>query len=163
MEDLNLVLENLAGMVEKLRSQRCEIRFKLINDLKTSFGDHFDNLEFMNYETGGFVKGVTICDAQCGCEIYERLGWENSDFGKAGLDRCGCKTFDEKVQAVDLVSGETMADIPYFIEAENGKTFFGYTDADGSLPRIFTQNNHEFTVYWFDEALAKLEKYPCRD
>ncbi|WP_298266527.1 hypothetical protein [Geobacter sp.] len=141
------ILDELTDMVTKLRSIRCETRFDLINKFKVAFGDDFDNLDFPNYETGGFVKGAAIRDAQCGCEIYERLGWENSDFGKAGMHKCGCKVFDEKVQAVDSNSGQTLAEIPYFIEAENGKTFSGYTDAGGRLPRIFTQNDMAAPVF----------------
>jgi hypothetical protein len=145
------------NILDKIRSQRCKIRFKLVSDLKKSFGDQFDNLDFLNYETGDFVKGSVIRDAKCGCEIYERLGWERSDFGKAGIHGCGCKVYNEKIRAINASSSQPLENIPYYVEAEDGKSYSGYTSTDGTLPRIFTQNDHEITVYWYDEALAKME------
>ena len=147
---------------EELMSIRCKQRFDIMSKYKENFGNNFDNLEFINYETGGVIKGAALRDAKSGCEIYEILGWDKSGFGKTGIHKCGCKGFDEKVRALNSSTGQAIGDVPFFIEAENGKTYSGYTDADGNLPRVFTQNDHEITVYWYDEALAKMEEYPCR-
>lgn len=37
----------------------------------------------------------------------------------------------------------------------DGKTYKGYTDSEGKIPRMSTKEGQDFTVYWFDEALAK--------
>ncbi|WP_426117413.1 PAAR domain-containing protein [Massilia sp. PWRC2] len=47
--------------------------------------------------------------------------------------------------------------VPYFVETMDGRTFSGRTEADGLLPRIGTYGEDEYTVYWGDEALAKME------
>jgi len=63
--------------------------------------------------------------------------------------------FDEQARALDASSGALLEGIPYFVEMADGKTYTGYTDSEGKIPRIFTKDGQEFTVYWFDEALAK--------
>jgi uncharacterized Zn-binding protein involved in type VI secretion len=47
--------------------------------------------------------------------------------------------------------------VPYFIETKDGRTFPGRTGTDGLLPRIDTYGEDEYTVYWGDEALSKME------
>ncbi|CAJ0718933.1 hypothetical protein LMG6871_02630 [Ralstonia edaphis] len=45
--------------------------------------------------------------------------------------------------------------VPYYIETSDGRTFSGRAPADGALPRVVTQGEEEYTVFWGDEALAK--------
>jgi len=45
--------------------------------------------------------------------------------------------------------------VPYYIETSDGRTFSGSAPADGALPRVVTQGEEEYTVFWGDEALAK--------
>ncbi|CAG2145865.1 PAAR domain-containing protein [Ralstonia mannitolilytica] len=45
--------------------------------------------------------------------------------------------------------------VPYYIETSDGRTFSGRALADGALPRVVTQGEEEYTVFWGDEALAK--------
>lgn len=65
--------------------------------------------------------------------------------------------YDEQVRALDD-SGKPLADVPYFIETADGRTYAGTTGADGKLPRIRTEGEGSYTVYWFDEALAKMQE-----
>ncbi len=65
--------------------------------------------------------------------------------------------YDEQVRALDD-EGKPLSGIPYFIETESGKTYAGTTGTDGKLPRIRTEDESSYTVYWYDEALAKTEE-----
>jgi uncharacterized Zn-binding protein involved in type VI secretion len=47
--------------------------------------------------------------------------------------------------------------IPYLIETTDGRKITGRATDDGLLPRIETDSEAEYTVYWGDEALAKSE------
>jgi hypothetical protein len=47
--------------------------------------------------------------------------------------------------------------VPYYIETLDGRTFSGRAEADGLLPRIDTRTEDEYTLYWGDEALTKME------
>lgn len=63
--------------------------------------------------------------------------------------------YDEKVH---LDSGPvTLIGLPVFIELDDGRTLSGYSGHDGLLPRIETDNESFYHVYWGDEALAKME------
>jgi len=93
-------LDALEITVDELKTIRCKQRFKIFNDYMEGFGEKFDNLEFLNYKTGGVVKGVELRAAQTGCEIYERLGWDIADFNEEGFHKCGCKPFDEQLRLV---------------------------------------------------------------
>jgi hypothetical protein len=75
-------------------STRCNHEYEQIKKLKEAFGSRFDDLNFMNYETGDFMKGAALRDAQTGCEIMELRGWFRSGsnnidplvFHERGLD-----------------------------------------------------------------------------
>lgn len=47
--------------------------------------------------------------------------------------------------------------VPYHIEILDRRTFSGCAAADGLLPRIDSLTEDEYTVYWGDEALTKME------
>lgn len=47
--------------------------------------------------------------------------------------------------------------MPYYVETMDGRTFSGCAGLDGVLPRIDTYGEDEYTVYWGDDALAKME------
>ena len=46
--------------------------------------------------------------------------------------------------------------VPYYVETKDGRTRSGRTVAGGLLPRIDSHGEDEYTVYWGDEALAKM-------
>ncbi|WGS48606.1 hypothetical protein LFL96_12480 [Paraburkholderia sp. D15] len=60
--------------------------------------------------------------------------------------------YDEQVQAV--ASAAAVVGYPYFIEASSDSFFSGRVDAHGLLPRICTDSDTTYTVYWGDEALS---------
>lgn len=61
--------------------------------------------------------------------------------------------YDERPRLVaPLIAG-----IPYHIETADGRVFSGRTGADGLLPRVATEGEGEYHVYWGDEALARTE------
>ncbi|CAN7410936.1 PAAR domain-containing protein [Duganella sp. LjRoot269] len=60
--------------------------------------------------------------------------------------------FDEQPQLQDAA----ITGIPYFVETKDGRTLSGRATADGVLPRIETYDEEEYTVYWGDDALARI-------
>ncbi|WP_198118800.1 PAAR domain-containing protein [Massilia rhizosphaerae] len=61
--------------------------------------------------------------------------------------------YDERPQLV----APPIEGVPYFIETLDGRTFSGRAEADGLLARINTFGEDEYTVYWGEEALTKME------
>jgi len=125
--------------MEELLAQQwsmiCEHRYELIKRFKEGFGDRFDDLDFMNYETGGYVKGAELRDAQTGCEIQERLGWFKSGFNSNPSFKCGCKQFDEQLCFVSK-DGNPLSNTDYCVTLADGRTVSGTTDNDGKTKRI---------------------------
>ncbi len=62
-------------------------------------------------------------------------------------------TYDESVRAIG--SGASTG-YPYVIETPDGRIHSGQLDDSGYLPRIHTENEDEYIVYWGDEALARM-------
>lgn len=62
---------------------------------------------------------------------------------------------DEQVRAVDATTGEPIANLAYFIEAPDGATYSGRTDANGLCERIATRDPAELTVWFGDDAEKK--------
>ena len=61
--------------------------------------------------------------------------------------------FDEQPQLPRLVSNG----VPYLIITPEGKRISGSTDISGKLPRVVTEGEAEYEVFWGDEALARME------
>ena len=140
--------DELEITVDELKAIRCKQRFKIFNDYMEGFGEKFDNLEFLNYKTGGVVKGAELRDAQTGCEIYERLGWDIADFNEEGFHKCGCKPFDEQLRFVSE-KGEPLSNTDYLVTLDDGRTVGGTTDKDGKTKRIRSSNK--------EQAIEKVE------
>ena len=64
---------------------------------------------------------------------------------------------DEQVRAVDAKTGEAIPELAYYIQAPDGSTYTGYTDAEGLCERVTTQQPEELTV-WFGEDAEKKRK-----
>jgi hypothetical protein len=122
------------------RTNRCEQRFKLYNQFKESFGAQFDEMDFPNYETGGSVKGKDLRDAQTGCEMFEKMGWNSASHNINGSLNCGCKQFDEQLRFVSE-KGKPLSNIEYRLTVGDGRTLKGKTDNDGKTIRIKSANN----------------------
>ena len=126
--------------LDEVRKTRCEQRFKIFSDYKEAFGDDFDNLNFLNYTTGkNDVKGSELRDAQTGCEIYEKLGWDSGKHNSEGFHKCGCKQFDEQLQFVSEKK-VPLSNIDYRLKLGDGRTVKGTTDNDGKTKRIKSAN-----------------------
>lgn len=129
-------LENMESTVGDLKRTRCEQRFKIISDYKDAFGSNFDKLMFLNYSTGqSDVTGAMLRDAQTGCEMYEKLGWDSGDHNSEGFHKCGCKQFDEQLQFVSEKK-IPLSNIDYRLTLGDGRTLKGTTDNDGKTKRI---------------------------
>lgn len=61
--------------------------------------------------------------------------------------------YDEQSQ----LPGQVAEGVPYLIVAPDGQQFSGRADAAGKLPRVVTDGETEYAVYWGDEALARME------
>lgn len=61
--------------------------------------------------------------------------------------------FDEQPQLQD----DAIKGVPYLIETKDGRKLSGRANSNGTLPRIETYDADEYTVYWGDEALAKMD------
>jgi hypothetical protein len=133
-------LDALELTVGELKMNRCKQRFKIFSDYKEGFGERFDELEFLNYETGGVVKGAELRDAQTGCEIYERLGWDIAGFNEFDFHKCGCKPFDEQLRFVSEDKNIPLSNIEYRLKLGDGRTVSGTTDNDGKTRRIRSSN-----------------------
>jgi hypothetical protein len=126
--------------LDEVRKTRCEQRFKIFSDYKNAFGDDFDNLNFLNYTTGkNDVKGSDLRDAQTGCEIYERLGWDSGGHNSEGFHKCGCKLFDEQLCFVSE-EGKPLSNTDYIVLLGDGRTVSGTTDDEGKTKRIKSAN-----------------------
>lgn len=64
--------------------------------------------------------------------------------------------YDEQIRLVG--NGSAFVGYPYYIETESGETHSGHIDSSGLLPRVFTDGESSYRVYWGDEALTKCEK-----
>lgn len=147
MKDTNN-LDALEISVDELKTIRCKQRFKIFNDYMEGFGEKFDNLEFLNYKTGGVVKGAELRDAQTGCEIYERLGWDIAPHNEEGFHKCACKPFDEQLRFVSE-KGKPLSNTDYLVTLDDGRTLGGTTDKDGKTERIRSSNK--------EQAIEKVE------
>lgn len=62
---------------------------------------------------------------------------------------------DEQVRVVDHKTGEPIPELAYYIEAPDGSTYTGHTDADGLCERVATYQPEELSVWLGEEAEKK--------
>ena len=68
-------------------------------------------------------------------------------------DAASIVRFDEQPQLPRLVSDG----VPYLIITPEGKHLTGRADISGELPRVVTDGEAEYEVFWGDDALARME------
>jgi hypothetical protein len=92
------------------------------------------------------------------CMIIDGGGKINNTAASTSLQETppGLRNFDEQVRAIARIGA--MEGYPYFVETAGGRTYNGYTDKNGHLPRITTGDDESYTVYWGDDALAKQQE-----
>jgi len=61
---------------------------------------------------------------------------------------------DEQIQAESHSTG-TFSGMPYRIETDDGQVEEGTLDENGQLPRIFTDSESSYSVYWGDSAISR--------
>lgn len=61
--------------------------------------------------------------------------------------------YDEQVRAI--AARASLEGYPYYIETASGNVYSGRVDSRGLLPRISTDGENQYTVYWGDEALGQ--------
>ncbi|MDO8039951.1 hypothetical protein [Janthinobacterium sp. SUN137] len=64
------------------------------------------------------------------------------------------ESYDEQPQ----LNADGIDGVPYFVEIKDGRHLSGRATMEGILPRVETYNEEEYTVYWGDVALAKMEE-----
>jgi hypothetical protein len=117
-------------------SMRCKIHYDLFVKYKEGWGESFDKLPFVNYETGEMcLKGADLRDVQTGCELLERQGWHKSGFSHDPSFRCGCRQFDEQLCFVSK-EGKPLSNTDYCVTLGDGRTVNGTTDNVGKTKRI---------------------------
>jgi hypothetical protein len=151
-------------VVGNLRSIRCRQRFEIFSKFEEGFGDRFNDIEFLNYETGSVVKGAELRDAQTGCEIYERLGWDSADHNKEEFFKCRCEQFDEQLCFVSE-KGVALSNIEYRLTLGGGRTVSGKTDNDGKTKRICSANKAisiEKAEFFVPENIPRCPRYESK-
>jgi hypothetical protein len=73
--------------------------------------------------------------------------------GSSSATASSVAIYDEQVRAV--WARASLEGYPYYIETASGDVYSGRIDSRGLLPRIATDGEDQYTVYWGDEALAK--------
>lgn len=108
----------------------------------------------------------------CGCPLYSTLN-DRDGVGNGAGNEVPEKYFrnadgrwepikapghdDPKFDEQTRLTVALTAGLPFYIETMDGRTFDGKVDESGLLPRIDTFGEDEYTVYWGDEALARIQ------
>jgi len=95
-----------------------------------------------------------IADQDYMCQIFAVASVASAEEAMARSVSAMGATYDEQPRLI----APPIDGVHYLIETMDGRTFSGRTEANGLLPRIFTQAEEEYTVYWGDEALAKMKR-----
>jgi len=114
-------------------SKQCDHEFMMVRKMMDRFGDYFDNINFINFETNQFIKGSELRDCQTGCEMLRVRGYHTLGF--TDIKQCGCKQFDEQLQFVNN-DGEPLSNVDYCITRADGMEVAGTTDNEGKTKRI---------------------------
>lgn len=127
------IFKTMAEISAEQWSRHCEHEFMMFKKLKKAFGDRFDELNFVNYETNQFMKGSELRDCQTGCEILKAQNHHKVFHTDA--QQCGCKQFDEQLQFVDK-DDKPLSFVDYCITRGDGMELKGTTDDEGKTMRI---------------------------
>lgn len=97
------------------------------------------------------LSGNSWCDDEARTEDVVLSGMNRED----NVATIAAGVYDECVRAI---GNGASPDYPYVIETSDGRVHSGRLDGTGYLPRIQTSNEDTYTVYWGDEALARLSR-----
>lgn len=126
------------------RSTLANGRHRVIHGMRTSGGcplySTLNDVDGVGNESGGIIAEKHFLNAE-------------GNWAPIKEPEPHAARYDERPQlAAPPIDG-----VPYYIETLDGRTFSGRAGADGLLPRIDTHGEDEYTVYWGDEALTKVE------
>jgi hypothetical protein len=96
-----------------------------------------------------------VTNSRAGFTADEIAGMAGSSAWMAYAGHSTVAQYDEQVKFSS--AAPTMSGLPVFIELHDGRTISGYVGNDGHLPRIETEGQGFYHVYWGDEALAKMD------
>lgn len=116
--------------------------------------DHFNGREF------ALSEDLCICKCSPAPRLiadqtvkYQVLLMEDArDLARQAPSAAADPIYDERPRLV----APPIEGLPYHIETGDGRRFSGRTGRDGLLPRIVTEGEGEYHVYWGDEALARM-------
>lgn len=91
-----------------------------------------------------------IADQAIRCQLF--LVADEPSIGRAKEAATSSPLHDEQSRLI----ASSIEGIPYFIETFDGRTFSGRAGPGGLLPRVATQSEGEYHVYWGDEALSRM-------
>lgn len=66
-------------------------------------------------------------------------------------------TYDEKTRLEVVGDTALLVGLPWFVQTLSGQTHSGRLDQSGELPRIVTESEEDYEVFWGDDALALME------
>jgi uncharacterized Zn-binding protein involved in type VI secretion len=65
-------------------------------------------------------------------------------------------SWDEQVRLVITNGTATMTGLPWLARTTDGRTLSGRLDEEGQLPRIDTDHQEDYEIFWGDEAIAMM-------
>lgn len=128
--------------------------------------------------TSFYGKGVALAGMRTACgavliatQFTDTVEWSSGPVAARAAARSSAPMPPAKTGAVAPAAGDRetswdeqsvlpaqVADgIPYLIVTPDGRKLSGRADANGHLPRIATEGEADYAVYWGDEALARME------
>lgn len=94
-----------------------------------------------------------IAEQTAKCQIILVVNDESTGQAQAQEVTTPAHLYDEQPQLV----GPPIEGVPYFIATLDGRTFSGRTGPGGLLPRVTTEGEGEYHVYWGDEGLHRAQ------
>lgn len=96
-----------------------------------------------------------IADQTLRCQVLVLADAEEpaQQAGAMAARAAAIPVYDEQPQLIT----PPIEGVPYFIETLDGRTFSGRAGPGGLLPRVTTEGEGEYHVYWGDEALYRTQ------
>lgn len=88
----------------------------------------------------------------CGAVLISKTASASAIAAATAMQNIENFTYDEKVKLDhELISG-----VPYYIKVSDGRVYSGRIEDDKHLPRVATEKDDVYEVYFGDEALNKI-------
>jgi uncharacterized Zn-binding protein involved in type VI secretion len=93
-----------------------------------------------------------IAEQTVKCQFILTADEEPTGAAQARQTTTAAHHFDEQPRLV----APPIEGLPFYIETRDGRTFSGRAGAAGLLPRVATEGEEDYHLYWGDEALARM-------